>query len=616
MFGSSNSGGGSIFGGGSKDNGSIFGGNSKDNGSIFDKKDDKNNGSIFGGNRGGGSIFDSKKDSKGSVFDALGGPAPSSAFGSSETKGVETSIFGGTNPSDVLNGSGPADVLSGSTKGNTSIFEGNNSQVSAFGGGQESQVSSAFGNNETPSSAFGTDNFSSRTSVEGLTGGVGRHISGKYESRDLGIGEADKYKASYLREDRDLTSLNARGQNYGGMNLLDRMRGEQANHLNNETNSVSMAEQYSDASLDKRAMDGLYNVTLSDIYADKAKFDAHHGLTADGKVDIIDNTYMVDTFSDPKKENTSLWGMDYKLDKTLDFGEAGGPIHDVLMQSDKRDIQGSIFNQPKEGELSSVDKMIAATALEKKQKKEEAKKAKNAAFMAGILGKNKKESKKENVIKKEKDIFSDFNSKSNNSTEKYSKIIEEKRIKKELEKKEKDKLYFEQITNININKDEEGKEGKEERKKEVETFLKEEGIISNQSKKEYSLENNLEKILEKKINNIVIIIAKDSYEKLYIGGEKQYSNNELKEFKLKNNLWFKIDNNLLHIKKLQNNYLCNIDVNLNEKNNIFPFEFLLENEISFLEKKEKKEEKNQKIETVIDLKDRKKAVKNILSKIT
>ena len=76
----------------------------------------------------------------------------------------------------------------------------------------------------------------------------------------------------------NLTNLNGRIENYGGNSVIDAMRGAQGRRLNNNAEAVSLAEMYGDASLDTRFAGGAYNVTLSDIYADRNKFEVAMGI--------------------------------------------------------------------------------------------------------------------------------------------------------------------------------------------------------------------------------------------------------------------------------------------------------------------------------------------------
>ena len=576
-----------MFGSGNN-SGSIFGGGN-DN-----KKDDNAGGSIFGGggsNKGGGSIFDSKKDSKSSVFDGLGSCSKSTP---------ETGAFGGSGggdtPSSVFdNLSSPTNVMGSADKPV--------SEPGAFGGGGSS-----------PADIMGTN--SSTGSVSGLAAAEGRHLSGKYEKQGMGIGDADKYSASYLREDRDLTSLNARGSNYGGMNLLDRMRGEQANHLNNDTGSVSMSEQYSDASLDKRAMDGLYNVTLSDIYGDKAKYNAHHGLNTDGKVDIIDNTYAVDTYSDPEVKETSLWGTGYKLDKTFDTGPDAGPMNGIW-KKEAQSFNKSIFDKGDKKELSSSEKLIKSVEKERKEKKDLAKKEKTDLFMKNLLKKDKKkEPLKKTKSTRDTTLLNDSHQdKSNEVASKYDKIRQENEKKKQEEKKIKNEMYFKKITDIQLNKEEDILEKREE---DASLFLKNEGIVNNKANKEFKDDNELKIIHQKEINNIKIIFCRNNKKELFIGGKEQYKEGLMKPFKLEDNIKYKIDEFTLHLKQIRTNYLCNIEIRLSERNIVFPFEFLLDSEMGFLDKNFKNGEPVKKVKEVYsdNKNDRKKRTKSLLSKIT
>ena len=155
-----------------------------------------------------------------------------------------------------------------------SIFDNSNIGGSIFDSPQQSSSSIFSKGNSTPSifSSQGEQNNPFASSVE----------SSNNESLFMG-------KGSYMNENSNAHALNVRAQRYGDFSIVDKMRGVIANKRNLDGDSVSLAESYSDKSLDKRAMGGLYNVTITDIYQDSAKFQAHHGLFADGFVSEAEN---------------------------------------------------------------------------------------------------------------------------------------------------------------------------------------------------------------------------------------------------------------------------------------------------------------------------------------
>jgi len=404
---------------------------------------------------GGGSIFDTNKgnDNK-SAFDKVFDSGPSS-------------IFGGGNSKSPFESSGGISSMFGDNK-----QEGNSSPFEAKSGG----MSEAFGAREdSPESIFG-----------------GGNSNKKFEARGMELGNEDKYKASYLVGDSTMASLNVRGSNYGGMNLLDRMRGVQANHLNNETGSVSLAEQYSDGSLDKRAMDGMYNTTLVDVYSDKTKYAAHHGLMTDGIVEIVDTTYNVDTFAEEKKETNTMWGSDYHfdLDKTLKFG----------------------LDEPKED--NPINPMYYKEAREEKKSIFDVNNKNSSSIF-------KKESKEDSSIfkKESKDDSSIFikESKSDSASDRYDKIMEDnyqknKERKKQI-KKEKGEAYMKKILSKFDKKEEDGKEVKKERdilnynhKSRADTS------VSFEEKTTSNRETPQHKIIEKK-EELTSFTGEDSYQK-------------------------------------------------------------------------------------------------------
>lgn len=96
---------------------------------------------------------------------------------------------------------------------------------------------------------------------------------------------------TYLNETSTQHMLNVRGSNYGHLSVVDKMRGIQANRLDLD-GSVGLAEMYADSSLDNRVMGGMYNVVLSDIYSDRRKFEAAHGLLVDGLITNTESTQL------------------------------------------------------------------------------------------------------------------------------------------------------------------------------------------------------------------------------------------------------------------------------------------------------------------------------------
>lgn len=97
---------------------------------------------------------------------------------------------------------------------------------------------------------------------------------------------------SYFSDNNPQNMFNVRASNYGNMSLIDKMRGIQANRLDLSGNEVSLAEGYADRSLDFRTMGGLYNATLTDVYSDRRRFEAMHGLLTDGLYSTPENAQM------------------------------------------------------------------------------------------------------------------------------------------------------------------------------------------------------------------------------------------------------------------------------------------------------------------------------------
>lgn len=249
-----------MFGSDSPFGGSLFDNYKREEGSIFDKKDEEKSLYDTDNHKGHTSIYDEKEEVKHSMFD------------------------------------------------NPSYGRRDEPQSSLYDTKNESQGSIYDKKEEHSTFFFGADS-DKRTSQYDLHG----HTLEPVNNWNLGIMDDDKYKASYLMDDGHISSVNIRGGNHGNISLIDRMRGIQANRLDMDNEGVSIAEQYSDSALDKRAMGGMYNVTIGDIYSDKVKYMAHHGLMTDGAIDMNNNHYQVDTELGEVKRKSGFLATDYDM---------------------------------------------------------------------------------------------------------------------------------------------------------------------------------------------------------------------------------------------------------------------------------------------------------------
>jgi len=118
--------------------------------------------------------------------------------------------------------------------------------------------------------------------------------------------------------------LNMRERNEGNLSVIDRMRGIEGKRLDN-SGEISLADQYNDKALDKRAMGGAYNITLSDTYKDKKLWNEVHGLNTDGFVKNEDEDsqsfYLFNKEDSSKKETKEVKKGPVDLTKKIDFSK-------------------------------------------------------------------------------------------------------------------------------------------------------------------------------------------------------------------------------------------------------------------------------------------------------
>jgi len=193
-------------------------------------------------------------------------------------------------------------------------------------------------------------------------------------------------KGTFLQEGNIAHDLNVRGQRYGQMSVTDKMRGIQANRLNIDSDSVALEESYADKSLDKRTMNGLYNTTISDIYGDRAKFEAYHGLITDGMIEEREHTQIdsdADIETKEDRDSTLMGGYKVKeVEQMLGFdqGEPNSEQKEIFGQ--KEIILGIGSNQHEESVERLGDKY-------KKEDKEDLKEKENVNIRALFTNENK-----------------------------------------------------------------------------------------------------------------------------------------------------------------------------------------------------------------------------------
>jgi len=159
-----------------------------------------------------------------------------------------------------------------------------------FGGSSKNDLLSQYGGKQDD------DLFSQYKTAEVGESSLMDQYSSDKKSPSGGGGSIYSQEASFMDDTNDMTDhFNVRGGNYGNMSIVDNLRGAQANRLDADTENVSIAEMYSDKSLDNRVAGGRYNNTISDVYGDKQLFNAYHGLNTDGHIDLDGDEHLMDT---------------------------------------------------------------------------------------------------------------------------------------------------------------------------------------------------------------------------------------------------------------------------------------------------------------------------------
>ena len=160
-----------------------------------------------------------------------------------------------------------------------------------------------------------------------------------YDANDTGMNGAYEQKGSIT----NILNVKAHNSSSGSVSIVDRMRGQLAKRLDNDLGEVSIAEMYNDSSLDTRVGNGMYNITITDIYKDEKLYMGYHGLNTDGKIE--DN------------------------DKSLIHIESSIGLESVLLGDkikDKQDQQGQQGQQGQQSNFSEMGKISFENQWNKK----------------------------------------------------------------------------------------------------------------------------------------------------------------------------------------------------------------------------------------------------------
>jgi len=92
----------------------------------------------------------------------------------------------------------------------------------------------------------------------------------------------------------------------------------------------------------------------------------------------------------------------------------------------------------------------------------------------------------------------------------------------------------------------------------------------------------MKKIISKKINGFIIVIATNDNGELKIGSKKAFEEKHMGAYAPFSDMWFPIDSAFLHIIEKNNELWCNIDIDINIDNDSFPYLLFTEKETSML----------------------------------
>jgi len=164
--------------------------------------------------------------------------------------------------------------------------------------------------------------------------------------------------------------LNMRERNEGNLSIVDRMRGIEGKRLDN-SGEISLADQYNDASLDKRAMGGAYNITLVDTYKDKRLWNAVHGLNFDGMVENEEegtqSQFRGKKIKEVPKESQAKGPVD--LTKGIDFSKKSWESESEVesVESTDDEYQGSIIGGSLGFKDSAKNPLLEGKNIDKKK---------------------------------------------------------------------------------------------------------------------------------------------------------------------------------------------------------------------------------------------------------
>jgi len=275
------------------------------------------------------------------MFEGFGGGGNDSPFDTSnKNEGSFSSIFGGGSSDD----SKDENLLSRySSSGGSS----DNTTSNPFGMGSKTSYDSPFDKEENP---------------------IYSPFSGTGASKDNG-------KDAFITSDphsndkgtSSMADLNVREANYGNFSVIDKMRGMQANKLNID-GDITLTEQYSDKSLDRRFGDGRHNVTMTDIYTDEHLYRAVRGLNTDGFIEEAAENAYIDiegsgamNLNDYKKNEefdimgteSTIRGVQSGFEEMADMGIMGKNKSNSMMGN--MEATSMVHNQSSENEYQGVD---------------------------------------------------------------------------------------------------------------------------------------------------------------------------------------------------------------------------------------------------------------------
>ena len=257
---------------------------------------------------------------------------------------------------------------------------------------------------------------------------------GSFEGSNEKQSEQDSFytqKATYLEKGSISNDLNVRGKRYGQMSILDKMRGIQANRLNTDSESVSLAEGYADKSLDKRVMNGRYNTTITDLYQDKTKYDAYFGLISDGIVEIKENAQIHSDSDISQLEDTK------PIKEINNFNINEKNVNSDLKANEFSNLKNSEEVRENEYKKENISLETFGSKYDKQEEdeKKRKKKKKETGIKENFLNQNQEtteeEEKKRKKKKKETGIKENFLNQNQETTEeeeeeKKEKILESK----------------------------------------------------------------------------------------------------------------------------------------------------------------------------------------------